>query len=298
MHILYRSLWLLPIHRSRCWHVVVRQVRVCPSHRDPRFRGKETGPQRMQQKLVPGENRWQNNFCSFLSFLFFLIEKATRETKSEMQEARILVRKPKEEKISPHTWHGQGLLDGGSLRDACTATVAVAEFCFGWYWEVIQGSLNGTHFEGVELDAYNVAGSFEGYPLKKKIALFGLAIHHDPCDLRSSIPKWMTVFGLQKKESPKFVCFWLESRGVECRKCWEGDDRGGSEKADSSFYKRMVGCLLFHSSHHTGSHMTLTQLFGALDQIHGKFLSPHNGEVTFRFKGKYIFFSYDHVGLP
>ena len=25
--------------------------------------------------------------------------------------------------------------------------------------------------------------------LKKKIVLFGLVIHHDPCDLRSSIPK-------------------------------------------------------------------------------------------------------------
>lgn len=153
-----------------------------------------------------------------------------------MQEARILVRKPKEEKISPHTWHGRGLLDGGSLRDACTATVAVVEFCFGWYWEVTQGSLNGTHFEGSQTWCYNVAGSFEGYPLMKKGALFELVIHHNYCDLRSSIPKWRTVFGLQKKESRKFVLFigW-KTKSVLWRKCWEGDDRGGSENPDCFF---------------------------------------------------------------
>ena len=135
-----------------------------------------------------------------------------------MQEARIFVRKPKEEKISPHTWHGQGLLDGGSLRDACTATVAVAEFCFGWYWEVIQGSLNGTHFEGVELDAYNVAGSFEGYPEEKNCLVWVG---------NSSWPLWLEIinskvkdgFWVAKKRVPKIVVFFIGWKKKGCVFC-------------------------------------------------------------------------------
>lgn len=84
-------------------------------------------------------------------------------------------------------------------------------------------------------------------------------------------------FWVAKKRVPKIVVLFIGWKKKGCVFCGGNVGKGMIEVDQRRqivfFYKRMVGCLFFPSSHHTGRHMTLTQLFPALDRIFCKVLS-------------------------